>query len=136
VPRSSCPVWLSRRRYFLPVPPDRANGQGRPGYKLIENIAQVERGTDIHTLLVDRMISVTPLSLDLTSRIPIGVRHRQLPGTDASSQPTETLSELLDQPSSPRPGTRGSAVSLTSREKTVSSRGGAAAPTSRSLTRR
>jgi 5'-nucleotidase len=90
---------LSRRRYFLPVPPDRANGEGRPGYKLIENVAGADRGTDIHTLLVDRMISVTPLSLDLTSRIPIEVRRRRLPpAEEALPQPTMSLFEPFDRP--------------------------------------
>jgi 5'-nucleotidase len=70
---------LSRHRYFLPIPPDRANGEGRPGYRLIENVERAEPGSDIHTLLVDRMVSVTPLSLDLTSRIPIDVARRKLP---------------------------------------------------------
>jgi 5'-nucleotidase len=60
---------LSRRRYFLPVPPNRSAGDGRLGYRLIENLAQAEPESDIRTLMVDRKVSLTPLSLDLTSRI-------------------------------------------------------------------
>jgi 5'-nucleotidase len=59
---------LSRRRYFIPTPPDRANGTGRPGYKLIEDLELAEPDSDVRAMKVDRVVSVTPLSLDLTSR--------------------------------------------------------------------
>jgi 5'-nucleotidase len=66
------PWWLaplSRRRYYQPTAPDRENGQGRPGYKMILDYVQAERDSDIYTVKVDRIVSVTPLSLDLTSRV-------------------------------------------------------------------
>jgi 5'-nucleotidase len=59
---------LSRRRYYLPKAPDRANGQGRPGYAQAVEGQQAELDSDVWALLVDRVVSVTPLSLDLTSR--------------------------------------------------------------------
>lgn len=59
---------LARRRYFLPLPPDRSNGHGRPGYKLFVDPEQAELGSDFRALLLERVVSVTPLSLDLTSR--------------------------------------------------------------------
>jgi 5'-nucleotidase len=65
------PWWLarlSRRRYFVPQPPDRARGQGRPGYSLALDPRQAERDTDVWAVLAERAVSVTPLSLDLTSR--------------------------------------------------------------------
>ncbi len=88
---------LSRHRYFLPVPPDRASGEGRPGYRLIENVGQAEPGSDIHTLLIDRMVSVTPLSLDLTSRVPLDVGDWQLSDIPASES-LEHVSRLFGQP--------------------------------------
>jgi 5'-nucleotidase len=75
---------LSRRRYFLPVPPDRSKGDGRPGYKLIENVGQAEPESDIRALLVDRVISVTPLSLDLTSRVHLDTTDRRFPARSLS----------------------------------------------------
>lgn len=90
---------LSRRRYFLPVPPDRANGEGRPGYRLIENFTRAERGSDIRALLVDGMVSVTPLSLDLTSRIELDEVPRQLPEIDVTAESRVSLSGLLQPPS-------------------------------------
>ena len=62
---------LSRRRYFVPTPPDRANGVGRPGYKMIENIHQTKPESDVWAVMVDRVVSITPLSLDLTSRVDL-----------------------------------------------------------------
>jgi 5'-nucleotidase len=60
---------LSRCRHFVPVPPDRANGKGRPGYRAIKDNSQLKLESDIWAVKVERIVSVTPLSLDLTSRI-------------------------------------------------------------------
>lgn len=62
---------LSRRRYFIPTPPDRSSGTGRPGYRMIENTQQAEPQSDVRALMVDHVVSVTPLSLDLTSRVDL-----------------------------------------------------------------
>jgi len=58
---------LSRFRYYVPLAPDRANGEGRPGYALMSDPGQAEADSDIRAVKVDRLVSVTPLSLDLTS---------------------------------------------------------------------
>ncbi|MFN2133414.1 MAG: 5'/3'-nucleotidase SurE [Anaerolineae bacterium] len=60
---------LSRHRYYDPVAPDRASGVGRPGYKLIPNAGRIEIDSDVWAVKQDRIISVTPLSLDMTSRV-------------------------------------------------------------------
>jgi 5'-nucleotidase len=101
IPASSTPIspWrltrLSRDRYFLPVPPDRANGEGRPGYHVIENLTGAEPGTDIHAVMVDRSISVTPLSLDLTSRVTMDGKKRSLPRAGLMSRGVTRLSDLF-----------------------------------------
>ncbi len=64
---------LSRQRYFVPTPPDRANGQGRPGYRDLDDAQLTEVGSDVWALKVERVVSVTPLSLDLTSRVDLDV---------------------------------------------------------------
>jgi 5'-nucleotidase len=69
---------LSRRRFFVPTPPDRANGGGRPGYRPIQDIQYAAPESDIRTVTVDRIVSVTPLSLDLTSRVEPQVLERRL----------------------------------------------------------
>ncbi len=59
---------LSRRRYFLPVAPDRTHGQGRIGYRMTEDVRRTDPGSDVWAVHVDHVVSVTPLSLDLTAR--------------------------------------------------------------------
>ncbi len=60
---------LARGRYFVPMPPDRSNGSGRPGYRMLEDLKHVDPASDIWAVLVDKVVSATPLSLDLTSRV-------------------------------------------------------------------
>jgi 5'-nucleotidase len=59
---------LSWRRFLIPTPPDRGNGHGRPGYTCMGDPLLAEPDSDIRALLVDRVVSLTPLSLDMTSR--------------------------------------------------------------------
>jgi len=75
---------LSRRRYFQPLPPDRAHGQGRPGYALLVDAEQAELDSDVWAVLVDRVVSVTPLSLDLTARVELGALYACLRGESAA----------------------------------------------------
>ncbi|MBN1811762.1 MAG: 5'/3'-nucleotidase SurE [Anaerolineae bacterium] len=92
---------LSQRRYFEPLPPDRANGQGRPGYKLLADPEQAELDSDVWAVLVDHVVSVTPLSLDLTARVELGALHACLLGeiTACFNAPEPWLFPLGD----PRP---------------------------------
>ncbi len=60
---------LSRQRYFVPLPPDRTRSSGRTRYKIIENPLTAEFDSDIRVMLVDRVVSVTPLSLNLTASV-------------------------------------------------------------------
>ncbi len=62
---------LSRSRYYEPVRPARASWDvpGSIGYKLSDAVDSEPAGTDVHALRVARQVSVTPLSLDFTSRV-------------------------------------------------------------------
>lgn len=62
---------LSRNRYYEPLPPKRKSWDesARVGYTLLGDPSIDEPNTDVYTLLVSKLVSVTPLSLDLTSRI-------------------------------------------------------------------
>lgn len=60
---------LSRRRYLEPTAPDRANGGGRPGYRSVADTAGLHPDSDVYALCVDRVASITPLSLDMTSNL-------------------------------------------------------------------
>ncbi len=69
---------LSRHRYFLPLVPAREKGQGRPGYRIMKGVEETEPGSDIYALAVEGLVSVTPLSLDLTSRADFGEVEERL----------------------------------------------------------
>ncbi len=61
----------SKHRYYRPVAPQRKNwGDAGPvGYELDVTPENLPQDSDIYALLVRQVVSVTPLSIDLTSRI-------------------------------------------------------------------
>jgi 5'-nucleotidase len=77
VPRDATPEtpWritrLSRQRYYRALPSGRNDlaEKRRLDYDIIIDHATLEPDSDVHALRVDRVVSVTPLSLDLTSRV-------------------------------------------------------------------
>lgn len=69
---------LSRHRYFIPVPADRDNGGTRPGYRVMDGPENAEPGSDIWCIHHLHHVSVTPISLDLTSRADFGALEEQL----------------------------------------------------------
>jgi 5'-nucleotidase len=61
---------VSRQPYFVTVPPERAN-LADPltlDYESTPNPGRAETDSDIYALAVDRVVSVAPLSIDLTAR--------------------------------------------------------------------
>jgi 5'-nucleotidase len=62
---------ISRGKYYFPVIAPREEGQkdGPITYGITEAVDTWEVGSDIHTLRVDNQVSVTPISLDMTSRV-------------------------------------------------------------------
>ena len=78
---------LARHRYYLPFT-SRTGGWEEP--YLMEGRPQVSRdevepGTDIYTLLFDQCVSVTPLSLDMTSRVDLQELEKQ----DSNQKPAK-----------------------------------------------
>jgi 5'-nucleotidase len=61
---------LSRRRVYWPTRPERASWaeNGRLGYKYDTDPSKAEPTSDVHAVLHRGVISVTPMSLDMTSR--------------------------------------------------------------------
>jgi 5'-nucleotidase len=76
---------LSRLRYFVPVKPERERLEdaARVGYTVDVDDASLEPDSDSYGLRVDRLVTVTPLSLDLTSRVDLAELDRQLRGLSA-----------------------------------------------------
>lgn len=62
---------VSRQRYYRPLPSGRQSlgEKRRLGYELAFDRGAVEPDSDVYALAVDRVVSVTPLSLDITSRV-------------------------------------------------------------------
>jgi 5'-nucleotidase len=62
---------VARRRYYEPTPPERESWEqpGIIGYRLSGDPRQERVDSDVYALRVKRVVSVTPLSLDLTSRV-------------------------------------------------------------------
>jgi 5'-nucleotidase len=64
---------LSKQAYFLPVTPRRESWD-KPetvGYRRIEKLNGIGADTDVYALRVKRLVSVTPLSLDMTARVSL-----------------------------------------------------------------
>jgi 5'-nucleotidase len=62
---------LSKQIYFEPVKPKRSSWDQPEtvGYRRIEELSCTGLDTDVYALRVKRVVSVTPLSLDMTSRV-------------------------------------------------------------------
>lgn len=62
---------VSPNRYFEPLKPQRTSWDipGIVGYRANGDYSQEEAGTDVYALHIQRLVSVTPLSLDMTSRV-------------------------------------------------------------------
>lgn len=70
---------LSRTRYFIPTRPTRTNfaEAGLVGFRRELEVDLLEHDSDLHAV-VNREVAVTPLSLDLTSRIDLQAFDQQL----------------------------------------------------------
>ena len=73
---------VSRHVYFVPVPPQRTSlaEPARIDYAPLAHPERTEPDSDIYALAVDRVVSVAPLSLDLTSRTDPGEMEALLRG--------------------------------------------------------
>jgi len=62
---------LSRESYFRALPSGRRHlaEKRRLGYGISVDLDRLEADSDVHALMVDRVVAVTPISLDLTSRV-------------------------------------------------------------------
>ncbi len=71
---------LSRQRYYQPVKPERASWDqpATVGYREAGRLDDEPHDTDVYALRRKRRVAVTPLSLDLTSRVDLGEFEKQL----------------------------------------------------------
>lgn len=75
---------VSRQSYnrALPSPPEERGILVRPGYEPHFDKDLVERDSDIWAIAVDKVVSVSPLSLDLTSRVSLYALRVHLNGSE------------------------------------------------------
>jgi 5'-nucleotidase len=61
---------VSRRRVYWPTRPERTGmaKTGRLGYRFNADPSKAEPDSDVYALMHDKVVSVTPMSLDMTSR--------------------------------------------------------------------
>src|SRR3972149_2293506 len=71
---------LSRVRYFVPIAPQRERLElpGGIGYRVDYANGEVEEDSDIYAVQKLREVAVTPLSIDLTSRVRLGNLEAEL----------------------------------------------------------
>lgn len=64
---------LSRQRYYLPIKPKRASWDmpETVGYKLANDLELEPTNSDVYTLIRKELVSVTPLTLDMTARVDV-----------------------------------------------------------------
>ncbi len=70
----------SRERYYHPRPTERMNLEdpGRMKYEIHIEMDHPEKDSDLQAVMIDRLVSVTPLSFDLTSRVDPHYLHTLL----------------------------------------------------------
>lgn len=71
---------LSRAKYYIPVSPRRTrlDEPGSVGYEVLPDFDGLEPDSDVYVLRVARKVTVTPLSLDMTSRLDLAKLERSL----------------------------------------------------------
>ncbi len=71
---------LSRLRFYLPTAPERENWEqpGPTGYAQVPDSSVFAEDSDVYAVLADRVVAVTPLSQDMTSRIDLKELEAQL----------------------------------------------------------
>ena len=74
---------LARQRYYEPTPPDRSSWSepGTVSYVEAAILDGEAEDSDVYVLRKKHMVSVTPVSLDMTSRVELGKLEKQLRGS-------------------------------------------------------
>jgi 5'-nucleotidase len=77
---------LSRRRVYWPTRPERValNEIGRLGYRYDSDPSKAEPDSDVYCVLHEGLVSITPMSLDMTSRTDL-FRLRQMMDTTSEA---------------------------------------------------
>ncbi len=79
-------VRVSRQRYYVPLPSGRRSLVDQKGidYARVINWDTLETDSDVRALAMDRVVSVSPLSIDLTARVDLDELAADLQQRDQS----------------------------------------------------
>ena len=71
---------LALERFYISTKPNRKSWDEykTTGYRVEKDMSLFPEGSDVHTVLRKGMVAVTPLSLDLTSRVDLAALEKQL----------------------------------------------------------
>ena len=71
---------LSRARFYLPTAPERKSWDeaGPTGYTRQPDLSVFAEDSDVYQVLVNRQVAVTPISLDMTSRVDFASLEQQM----------------------------------------------------------
>ncbi len=71
---------LSRQRYYEPVPAERKSWDlpGTINYREAASLDSEDKDTDVYAMRRKRLVSVTPLSLDMTARVDLSELDKRL----------------------------------------------------------
>jgi len=74
---------LSKLRFYLPTAPKRKSWSesGSTGYEQVPEASAFAKDTDVYTVIVERQVAVTPISLDLTSGVSFAELEKQIKQT-------------------------------------------------------
>ncbi|MDX2137376.1 MAG: 5'/3'-nucleotidase SurE [Chloroflexota bacterium] len=83
---------LSRRRVYWPTRPERValHEVGRMGYRFDYDPSKAEPDSDVYVVLHEGLVSVTPMSLDMTSRTDLFRLRQLLDGEEQIAPPVKT----------------------------------------------
>ena len=90
---------VSRQRYYLPVVPSRTEPpkQNSIGYYINVDRENLEPDSDIYAFVVDRVVSVSPLTIDLTAHTDLCDLARHLAGERGDGERFNGVTELYDR---------------------------------------
>jgi 5'-nucleotidase len=88
---------VSRFQHYVPIPRENPGMEGHMRHKQLDDYRHTEPDSDIWAMAVDHVVSVSPLSVDLTSRVRMDtldsrLRGRVHPSTTTVPQSAEALS--------------------------------------------
>lgn len=76
-PETGCRITrVSRQQYFHSTVEEDENGRRLTGYRREIDMTTLEPDSDIYAVVVDRLVSVSPITIDLTAKVDLGAVSR------------------------------------------------------------